>query len=259
MTERISEKDLILPALWSISKADNKILSTTDLQQSLREIMQPRGDDVEILAGRNDDKFSQKVRNLRSHKTLESLGFALYENRDNNGFWTLTAKGENFLAENDTEAVDYLLRKQFDYDDVKEIIEEFVGKKGAKKAMLFDEDAIISEGKKTEVSQKIYVRSSRLRDVAIEHYFKGNEIYCFACKFDFEATYGKLGKGYIEIHHVKPVYAYGNTDINKTIQNALQNVTPLCSNCHRMIHRRRDKILLVDELTKIIMSQRNSL
>lgn len=259
MTIRIGEKDLILPALWCISKAENKTLSTTDLQQSLREIMQPNGEDLEILAGRNDDKFSQKVRNLRSHNTLEAPGFVTYENRDGNGYWTLTTHGESFLEENDTEAVDYLFRKQFDYDDVKKIIEDFSKKRGAKKAVLFDEDAVVSEGKKTEVSQKIYVRSSKLRDAAIQHYFKENKIFCFACKFNFEEIYGALGTGYIEIHHVKPVYAYENTDINKTIQDALRNVTPLCSNCHRMIHRRRDKILLVDELVRIIEAQRNNI
>ena len=37
--------------------------------------MKPSGDDLEILANRTDDKFSQKVRNLNSHKTLEKKGY----------------------------------------------------------------------------------------------------------------------------------------------------------------------------------------
>jgi 5-methylcytosine-specific restriction protein A len=35
---------------------------------------------------------------------------------------------------------------------------------------------------------------------------------CEACKFDFEETYGKLGKGYIECHHLIPL---ANFQVNK--------------------------------------------
>jgi|APSaa5957512622_1039677.scaffolds.fasta_scaffold22731_2 predicted HNH restriction endonuclease len=252
--ERISEKDLILPALWCLSKADDKTLSTTELQHSLRQIMQPQGEDLEILAGRNDDKFSQKVRNLRSHKTLESPGFARYKNRGNNGYWTLTEEGERVLMESGIGGIDYLLSKQFDYDDVKVAIEQITDKKSTRKTIVFDEDAIVSEGKKNEVSKKVYVRSSKLRDAAIKYFFGDDPVYCHACKFDFEDVYGELGNGFIEIHHKKPVYDYDDTDVEKTIKDALKNVFPLCSNCHRMVHKRRNNTLSVGELIKIIES-----
>lgn len=32
--------------------------------------MNPSGEDCKILSGRGDDKFSQKVRNLKSHNSL---------------------------------------------------------------------------------------------------------------------------------------------------------------------------------------------
>ena len=250
--ERISEKDLILPALWCLSKADDKTLSTTELQHSLRQIMQPQGEDLEILAGRNDDKFSQKVRNLRSHKTLETPGFASYEYRGNNGYWTLTEEGEQVLTESGIGSIDYLLSKQFDYDDVKVAIEQLTDKKAPQRTIIFDEDAIVNEGKKTEVSQKVYVRSAKLRDAAIQHYFGDGPIYCHACKFNFEEVYGELGRGFIEIHHIKPIFDYDDTDVEKTIKDALENVVPLCSNCHRMIHKRRNTTISVDELIEII-------
>ena len=34
-------------------------------------ILKPNGEDTLILSNRADDKFSQKVRNLKSHKSLE--------------------------------------------------------------------------------------------------------------------------------------------------------------------------------------------
>jgi 5-methylcytosine-specific restriction protein A len=55
---------------------------------------------------------------------------------------------------------------------------------------------------------------------------------CEACKFDFEETYGKLGKGYIECHHLIPL---ANFQVNK--ETKLEDLALLCSNCHKMIHK----------------------
>ncbi|TMD64428.1 MAG: hypothetical protein E6I91_11110 [Chloroflexi bacterium] len=60
------------------------------------------------------------------------------------------------------------------------------------------------------------------------------------CSFDFYEVYGERGRGYIEIHHQKPIFQYEEQDIGKFIENALQNVIPVCSNCHRMIHREKN-------------------
>lgn len=48
-------------------------IRTSELISSARQIMNPTGEDCKILAGRQDDKFSQKVRNLKSHNTLSTL------------------------------------------------------------------------------------------------------------------------------------------------------------------------------------------
>lgn len=61
----------------------------------------------------------------------------------------------------------------------------------------------------------------------------GLPIACEVCGFDFGATYGEVGEGYIEVHHVLPLHASGPT-ITRLTDLAL-----LCSNCHRMIHRAR--------------------
>jgi len=55
---------------------------------------------------------------------------------------------------------------------------------------------------------------------------------CEVCGFDFEATYGALGRGFMECHHLKPP-AEG---IRRT---ALADLALMCSNCHRMAHRQR--------------------
>jgi 5-methylcytosine-specific restriction protein A len=63
--------------------------------------------------------------------------------------------------------------------------------------------------------------------------------HCNICGFDFEKTYGELGKNYIEVHHITPIgqlstaEGYDGTDPQK-------DLIPLCSNCHSMIHRRKE-------------------
>jgi hypothetical protein len=262
MSDRFTERDLILPALWCINQNKNRTISTTNLQRCLRDLLRPSGEDLEILEGRRDDKFSQKVRNLRSHKTLESLGFANYENRSGSGHWVITEQGNDFLQDN-LPLITYLLSNNFDYIDTKNAfrrieVEPRKPKSTRKKLAIFDENTVISEGEKIVAEHQIYIRSRRLREAAVEYYSRNGKIVCQACTFDFETLYGELGKGFIEIHHAKPIFAYEGDDIEKVIYEALANVIPLCSNCHRMVHRRRDHVMPVDELAKIIQSTRKT-
>lgn len=45
-------------------------IRTSELIAEARRIMKPDGQDLDILCNRNDDKFSQKVRNIKSHDTI---------------------------------------------------------------------------------------------------------------------------------------------------------------------------------------------
>lgn len=69
-----------------------------------------------------------------------------------------------------------------------------------------------------------------------------------ACNFNFEEKYGKHGKNYIEIHHVKPL---SENDSEKMI-DPKKDLVPVCANCHRMIHREKYNTLSIDALKKII-------
>ena len=85
-----SEADLIPFALEVISENPGGI-DTAKLIENLRLKMQPSEHDLEILSNRNDDKFSQKVRNLKSHKTLENKNLAIF--KDDKFF--ITEEGKN--------------------------------------------------------------------------------------------------------------------------------------------------------------------
>jgi hypothetical protein len=82
MVGRISERELAIPALITAAGRPSGEISTTDLIFALTQWFEPEGEDAEILDGRHDTKFSQKVRNLIPHregrKTIFSLGYAEY-------------------------------------------------------------------------------------------------------------------------------------------------------------------------------------
>jgi hypothetical protein len=67
-SSRITEKDLYVPALRAMARRQNGYISTADLIDELRAELGPTGEDLEILDNRQDDRFSQKVRNIKSHK-----------------------------------------------------------------------------------------------------------------------------------------------------------------------------------------------
>ena len=68
----------IVPIVLKIIET-NPGICTSRLIQEARRIMQPSGDDLTILKNRNDDKFSQKVRNIKSHDTIISKTYTVGE------------------------------------------------------------------------------------------------------------------------------------------------------------------------------------
>ena len=148
-----SEPDLIIPALEIIAAHPDGI-DTSELLSLLRRQLKPTGEDLEILAGRSDDKFSQKVRNLRSHGTLvEKRGFATFVD----GRYHITPAGKALVSEGG-EVFQSLKDQGFD-----EIQRQSALDKNYK-------NILIEEGELT-ISNRVTVRrSALLRREAIKHF-----------------------------------------------------------------------------------------
>jgi len=232
-----SEKELIIPAL-RLLKNCYKGLSTSILIKELTNILNPTGHDVKIIKKRKDTYFSQKVRNLKSHDNLTGKGLATQEK----GIWKITELGLKYLEEN--EGVYFSLQNQgFNKKYiVKEVKEDF-------------KDLIIEEGTERQISLKQRKRSGKLREYAIKNFTdKEGNIICEVCAFNFVKKYGEHGKGFIEIHHKKPIHQKDIKGASDKISEAIKEVSPLCSNCHRMIHRKKDKMLTPEELKEMVKS-----
>lgn len=111
-----------------------------------------------------------------------------------------------------------------------------------------DLDDIQDIESRTEGGKKVVIsfrteRDSGFRNEAI----RIHGLKCKGCGFDFERNYGSWGKNYIEVHHMVPL-----GDGKKRRTNPVTDLTVVCSNCHRMIHRKRNITLTIDELKQKI-------
>ncbi|HBQ7710196.1 TPA: HNH endonuclease, partial [Klebsiella pneumoniae] len=97
------------------------------------------------------------------------------------------------------------------------------------------------EGATKSITINAYERDPAARRACIAYH----GAVCQCCGFDFEKTWGEHGKGFIHVHHIRPLRTLG-PDYQIDPVNEL---VPLCPNCHAMIHRGNEaKPLSVEEL-----------
>jgi predicted HNH restriction endonuclease len=99
------------------------------------------------------------------------------------------------------------------------------------------------EGAVTTVTVNKFERNPKARRDCINHY----GAKCSACEIDFGERYGELGKGFIHVHHLKPL-----KNIRKTYKvDPIKDLRPVCPNCHAMIHC-REEMQTIEQIKKLI-------
>ena len=102
-------------------------------------------------------------------------------------------------------------------------------------------ELVVMEGGKKTVKLNHYERNPKNRKRCIEKYgYK-----CAVCGFDFYETYGEIGKNFIHIHHLKPL-----SDLGGEKEVAVDDLRPVCTNCHAMLHRKKKGVYSISELKK---------
>jgi 5-methylcytosine-specific restriction protein A len=105
----------------------------------------------------------------------------------------------------------------------------------------------LPEGARVRVETNRFERSPANRAACIAHY----GAICRACGFDFGATYGPRGEGYIEVHHRVPVSQMGAD----YFVNPIQDLVTLCANCHSILHRTNPP-MSVEDLISLLLERR---
>jgi hypothetical protein len=97
------------------------------------------------------------------------------------------------------------------------------------------------EGAVHQVTVDAYERNPAARVACLKHHGTS----CVVCGFNFAGTYGKIGDGFIHVHHLTPLAAIKqgyNVD-------PIANLRPVCPNCHAMLHRAN---LSIENLTDLV-------
>lgn len=105
------------------------------------------------------------------------------------------------------------------------------------------------EGAKKQVNVNAYERNIAARMQCIRFY----GCRCVVCGFDFEKTYGVVGMDFIHVHHLKPL-----SEIGESYEvNPVDDLRPVCPNCHAIIHKRKNPPFTIEEVQDFIKEQYN--
>jgi hypothetical protein len=108
-----------------------------------------------------------------------------------------------------------------------------------------------TESRRRSSERYFFARNPQLTEAVKRNY----GFRCQVCRFDFAAKYGELGYGYIEAHHLNPLSERPELEWTDELRTSVDDVTVLCANCHRMIHRRRPALSL-KELWEIVQTMK---
>lgn len=103
-------------------------------------------------------------------------------------------------------------------------------------------DELVEGALKTMIVNQ-YERNPEARRQCIE----AHGCYCSICGIDFAEVYGKVGDGFIHVHHIVPLSSIGKD----YVVDPVNDLIPVCPNCHAMLHRLENGTTLsVEELRK---------
>ena len=107
---------------------------------------------------------------------------------------------------------------------------------------LTEDDSGFPEGKEKLRTHLQRERNPKvIREAKQRFKTKHGRLFCQACGFDFKEIYGDVGTDYIEGHHTKPI-----SDLSEDSLTMIEDIALLCSNCHRMVHRKRPWLSMND-------------
>jgi 5-methylcytosine-specific restriction protein A len=220
---------------------------------------------------KNSDIISSLSKTLRNiQKTLDNNIDSKYRN-ENGVYMKLmnfhhinpeySGKGLESVSQLDREIFEEFINKKDELSEISEKIKEIVNSSDydptVKEIIDVDDDYEGREGKLLTRVHKYRERDSKIvKKKKVQVLKNKGKLECEGCGFNFRVNYGERGEGFIECHHIKPV-----SKIEKNEKTKLVDLVLLCSNCHRMVHRKKPWLNL-EELTELIIKnntpQKNS-
>jgi predicted HNH restriction endonuclease len=239
-----SEAELILPALEIISERHPPGIRMKDMLPLIRKMLNPTGEDlIKNEPPRKDDHFSQKVRNLTSHRALVRRGLATYE-KDTKRYH-ITAAGRS-IVEQGQPVLAALVEQGFSAPQLLKSLQQGL------------DNIILEEGARISINTTVYKRSQQLREKVCKIFVNNDgSITCQGCGFNGQEFYSDpLGCRVIEFHHLIPLWTHGGASVETSLSKALKQIVPLCPNCHRLVHLDRTRCMPINELKILVERSR---
>ena len=101
-----------------------------------------------------------------------------------------------------------------------------------------------TEGAARKVSVNVFERDRAAREACIRHYGPA----CLVCGLEFGKRYGETGAGFIHVHHLVPISDVGSD----YAVDPIEDLRPICPNCHAMVHRRQPPLALDDVRSMLV-------
>ena len=103
------------------------------------------------------------------------------------------------------------------------------------------------EGAICRVTVNTYERNPEARRRCIA----AHQPRCYACEFEFGATYGAEFAGYIHVHHLRPLSELGG----EYVVDPVEDLRPVCPNCHAVLHH-GGRLRSIEEVRQLLAQQR---
>jgi hypothetical protein len=136
------------------------------------------------------------------------------------------------------------------FNDIDINLDEMVA--GLQTMLMTDEEGV-EEGAE-RVFLKLHKTKERNPGIIAQAKSRAREegrFFCEVCEFNFETRFPVLGNGFIECHHKLPIASGGIR------QTRVDHLALVCSNCHRMLHRKMNGAYLsVDQLKDMVIERR---
>jgi len=166
--------------------------------------------------------------------------------------WQFDELLSDWLIDGSSELKDVLLNHSIDSGDKKRIDDVFGIASDTDLLVSYEFELNPSEQSFVEGKPRLKIHLTKERNPYLveeakkrwEKEFKGN-MRCFICSFSFQDNYGSRGQNFIEAHHLKPISSLTENEVV-----TISDLAPVCSNCHRMLHRTKPW-LSVEELKEI--------
>jgi len=103
---------------------------------------------------------------------------------------------------------------------------------------------ILHEAAESIYQECIYFNQNpKLRELCLKKYGAN----CYICKKNLKTIYGESIKYIIDIHHENESSVFKNEcEVN------IEDLKPVCPNCHTIIHMKKDPCYTIDEVKEMI-------